>query len=196
MKNFAFSIAIIILLFFLGFRECQHRRDMKELPHNDTVTITRVIPGDSIPYPVVIPTRTPVHIYHDTGSTRWRNLPIDTMAILKDYYSIYFYDDTLMNDTSAFIRLQSHTIENKLHYGNLYFQNKRAKQIITTITPPAPERVKWFVGMGVNAIPGKQFLSGNLMIESPSGFAIAGAYDFMNSNVIVTGFYKIKLRNH
>jgi hypothetical protein len=194
MKNFAFSIAIIILLFFLGFRECQHRRDMKAKPLNDTITITRVIPGDSIPYPVIIPTRTPVYVYRDTGSTLWRNRPIDTMAILKDYYSKYTYDDTLMNDTSAFIRLQSHTTENKLHYDNLFFQNKREKKIITTITPPTPERIKWFVGMGVNAIPGKQFLSGNLMIESPSGFAISGAYDFLGENVIVTGYYKIRLR--
>jgi hypothetical protein len=192
MKQLLPYLAILALLLFVFNRECT--RPGSKPPNPDTVTIIKVVPGDSIPYPVVIPTRTPVHVYHDTGSTRWRNLPIDTMAILKDYYSIYFYDDTLMNDTSAFIRLQSHTIENKLHYGNLFFQNKRAKQIITTITPQAPERNKLYLGLGVNFLPDSPGLSGNVLLTTKSKMAVSAGYDFNNRMLMAAGYYKIQFR--
>ena len=169
---------------------------MRQLPLADTIFLIDTVPGDSVPYAVEMVKKVFVPVYRDTGSIKWREMEIDTMAILADYFTVNFYDDTLMNDTSAFVRVQAHTLENKLFYDELLFQNKRAKQIITTITPPARERSKWYMGMGVGVLPGKQFLSANLMAEFPSGFAMGAGYDFMGENAIITGYYKIKFRRH
>lgn len=194
MKTFLPYLAILALLLFVFNRECT--RPGSTPPKPDTVTIIKVVPGDSIPYPVVIPTRTPVHVYHDTGSTRWRNLPIDTMAILKDYYSTRGYYDTLMNDTSGFIALQSHVTENRLFYDNLLFQNRRAKQIITTITPQAPEKNKFYLGLGVNLLPDSPGLSGNVLLTTKSKMAVSAGYDFTNRMLMAAGFYKISFKRN
>jgi hypothetical protein len=189
MKKLYPYLAILALLLFIFNRECT--RPGSKPPKPETVTIIKVIPGDSIPYPVVIPTRTPVYVYKDTGSFQWRNLPVDTMAILADYFTKYGYDDTLMNDTSALIRLKSHTFKNKLFYDQLLFQNRRAKQIITTIMPQAPERNKLYLGLGVNFLPDSPGLSGNVLLTTKKKMAVSAGYDFTNKMVMAAGYYKI-----
>lgn len=192
MKKFAFIIAIALLMFFIGFRECQHYKQTGRSSKNDTIFIVDTIPGDSVPYAVEIVKKVPVPVYVDTGSVHWREMEIDTMAILADYFVKYHYDDTLMNDTSAFIRLQSHTFENKLFYDKLLFQNRRIKTINTTIIPPTPERNKWYIGIAPSLGADKPGLAGSLLITFPAGIGFAGHYDFVNEYYLFSGYYKIR----
>jgi hypothetical protein len=194
MKNLIPYIAIIALLVFLFNRECT--RPVPGSVSSDTVTIVKIIPGDSVPYSVEIEKKVPVPVYRDTGSTQWRNLPIDTMAILKDYFAKYGYDDTLMNDTSAFIRLMSHTWKNRLYYDSLLFQNRRVKQInTTTVINNYPDlKTKWYIGGGVNLLPESPGVSADLLIVTPKKFSVEGGYDLVNRMLTVKGFYKISFR--
>ncbi len=145
MKNSIFLLVFLALLAFVLFREAT--RPGHDPSPADTITLTSIIPGDIIPYEVGIETPVPYPDYLDSGSTRWSDQPIDTMAVLADYYSKYYFDDTIQNDTSALIRLQSHTFMNRLFYDKLFFQNKRVTQInSTTINPPAAVRTNFFIG--------------------------------------------------
>jgi len=193
MKNKVLYIAIAGLIVFIFNRECT--RPGTEAPANDTIVFTDTIPGDSVPYIVEINRKIPVPVYIDTGSTHWRMLPIDTFEILKDYFAKYGYDDTLMNDTSAFIRLQSHVTGNRLYYDQLFFQNKRVKQINTTIiNPTAKRRLMLYLGGGINMIPGSPGISADILLIPKSKLALDAGYDPFNKMVILKGFYKIQFK--
>jgi hypothetical protein len=190
MKNPLLILVMVALLAFIFFREAT--RCSRNPFTTDTIRTTQIIPGDSIPYEVPVLKPFPIPVYRDTGSTRWMDLPIDTMAILADYYSKYYYDDTLQNDTSALIRVLSHTFENRLYYDKLFFQNKRATQINTTIITQSDIRKKFLIGAGMGIIPGKPFISVDALLLYPSGIAFGAGYDVMGQNLIVKGYYHLQ----
>lgn len=192
MKN---TLTIVIILFLLSIIV------LKELfnpsfhySKADTIRIIKIIPGDSIPYAVEIKTKVPVPVYRDTGSTHWRNLPIDTMAILEDYFAKYFYNDTLMDDSSAYIQLMAHTWQNRLYYDSLLFQNRRVKAINTTIINPVPqEKLKVYIGGGTGIGSTRLSFTGDLLFIPPKGYALSGGYDFLNREVMVKAYIPVRL---
>lgn len=157
-------------------------------------TIRNTIPGDSIPYPVVLKVKDPVPVYRDTGSIQWRDRPVDTAAILAEYFTINHYDDILMDDTSALIRLKTHVAENKLHYDSLFFQNRRPTFIQTIINQPEPVR-KWafYAGLGLNDCP-KTGIIVSTLLTSPGRIAFEGRYDLNNKVRELMLYYKLQFR--
>jgi hypothetical protein len=119
----------------------------------EVVAIVRdTIKGDTIPYavPVPVPVVRYVALVPDTV---FRN--VDTAAILADYFITRSYDDTLMNDTSAFIALSETVTQNRIMERTLTFQNRRATAITTTVVQPAQPTIQlyaWVVaGKGLAA---------------------------------------------
>jgi hypothetical protein len=108
---------------------------------------------DSIPYTVYKGVPTPYAVHHtdtvppydtvwQSGDTQYVLIPIDTMAIMKDYYSKVYYRDTVKNDSSAFIVLKETIFKNRISNREIVFQNRRRTAIIE-------ERTKAFVfGIG------------------------------------------------
>jgi len=194
MKKLLPYLAILGLLFFLFNRECT--RPGKVPPSSDTVTTTVLVPGDSIPYEVTIEKKVPVPFYIETNDTFWKDRDVDTTAILVDYFSKVHYNDTLMNDTSALIVLESHVTENRLHYDKLSFQNRRITQInTTTIINNYPDlKTKWYLGGGVNLLPLSPGISADILIVTPKKVSFEGGYDFTNNMVTAKAFYKISFR--
>lgn len=97
-----------------------------------TISITDTIPGDSFPYAVYYPR--PYPVWRDTGTTRWRNTPVDTPAILADYFSRNAYKRVLQDDSSAYAAIFDTVTENRLTSFRFDFQNRRATQVITNTT--------------------------------------------------------------
>jgi hypothetical protein len=194
MKKLLPYLAILGLLVFLFQRECTRPGEVP--PSSDTTVSVVIIPGDSIPYSVEIEKKVPVPYFIDTGSTRWRNLPIDTMAILADYFSRRWYNDTLMNDTSAFICVKSYVEKNQLHYEDLLFQNRRATAIYNTtiVNNYGDGKNKWYLGGGVNFLPGSPGISADVLIVTPKKMSIDGGYDFINRMGTIKAFYKISFK--
>ncbi len=116
-------------------------------PKQELIITTRVdtIPGDSIPYAVEV--KKPVPVFIDTGSTRWRDRPIDTGAILADYFARVVYRDTLKNDTSALVIVEDTVTQNRLQNRRLIFANRRPVAIIHTTVVNYPEE-KWRIYFG------------------------------------------------
>jgi hypothetical protein len=99
-------------------------------------TITTV-PGDMVPDTLFFPA--PYPVFRDTGTTRWRSLPVDTGAILAEYFSRNVYRRILKNDTSALVVITDTVTQNRLTAFKLEFQNRRATAIITNIYQAAPQ---------------------------------------------------------
>jgi len=101
----------------------------------------KYLPGDSIPYTVYKSVPTPYAVHHtdtipvyDTvwqpGDTQYVLIPVDTMAILKDYYAKVHYLDTVKNDSSALIVLNELVFKNRISSREVIFQNRRPTAII------------------------------------------------------------------
>jgi len=69
---------------------------------------------DTLSYPLF--KYIPRLIYHNTGTVKWRSLPVDTSAILSAYFEKHFYKDTLLNDTNALIIVSDTISQNKIIY--------------------------------------------------------------------------------
>jgi hypothetical protein len=194
MKDLTYLILVAAIIFLFALRECDHRKNAGQYPQTDTIVQVDTIPGDSIPYRVEIKIKEPVPVYRDTGSIRWREMDIDTLAILNAYFTTNYYHDTLMNDTSAFISLKSIVWQNLLFYDELYFQNRRPTQIITTLTPPTLLRNRYYFGLGTTILGDHRSFTTNLMLVNRSGMAFSAGYDFINENIALSGYYQFRYK--
>ena len=91
-------------------------------------TFYDTIPGDSIPYPVMVKVPYPVYI----DSIVEIPADVDTLSILKDYFSTKYYRDTITDDTSMFVIIIDTIGQNRIIGRGALFQNLREKAIITT----------------------------------------------------------------
>lgn len=157
-------------------------------------TIRDTIPGDSIPYPVVLKVKDPVPVYRDTGSIQWRDRSVDTLAIIADYYTINYYDDTVSIDSLAMFRLKSHVTQNRLHYDSCMRQIYKPTLLQTTINQPAPVR-KWavYTGIGFTNCPETGIMP-SLLLTTPGRFAYSAGYDLSNKASQATVYYKFAVR--
>lgn len=185
---------ILFLIAIVLFMIREYFRPGTVPPKNDTVFVTLIIPGDSIPFPVEIVKKVPVPVYKDTGSTLWKYHDVDTMAILRDYFAKYYYNDTLMDDSSAFIRLMAYTFQNRLYYDSLLFQNRRVTAINTTIIPPARQKGKLFLGIGNGFKPESFDFTGDILYISPGNFAFAYKRGFTSRWNYLTIYYAISFK--
>ncbi len=79
-----------------------------------------------MPYAVYYPDTVPKYdTVWNSGDTQYVLIPIDTNAILKDYYAKVKYIDTVKNDSSALIVLNELVFRNRIFSREIVFQNKR-----------------------------------------------------------------------
>lgn len=195
MKKFISYIIIgVLIVAIIILQQC--RRDPE--PEVISVVTHDTIPGDSIPYEVLLPK--PYPIFKDTGSTKWKYKDVDTCAILADYYAEYYYQDTLKDDTSALVIVNDVVTENRLQSRKLTFQNRRPTMINTTITNygemPAH---KIYLGAGlnnsvVNFDDNTLGLTANVLWVTKNRWAYEANYDVFHKNFEVTAFYKLSFK--
>jgi len=131
-------------------------------------------------------------VYIDTGSVKVIELPIDSAAITKAYiklhkefYSTYFYTDTLKDDTTAFIQIDAQISQNKpVKYTLGYFD--RTPSIINNTTNIHSQN-EFYIGArsdygGFNV---------NLLYKSKKGYILTGGYNPITSKVEVGGYVKL-----
>lgn len=160
-------IVIILLVIFV-----QH----KYFPTVITITTTDTIWSDtgSISY---VPNPYPVYI--DTSKTDTIVLPADSVAITKayiklhqDFYSVYFYKDTVVNDSNMFIEIGTKISQNKpLNYDVKYFD--KTPTIINNTTNIYSKN-EIFIGLN-NAAP-------SILYKSKKGWIGGVGYDLLNKD--------------
>jgi len=110
-----------------------------------TTVYTDTVFGDSVPYPVYYPA--PIPVWRDTGSTRWKYHPVDTNAILTDYFSRNAYVRVLKDDSSAYAAIYDTVSQNSLTSFRFEFQNRKPTTVTTTaITQPSPGKAFIYIG--------------------------------------------------
>jgi hypothetical protein len=107
---------------------------LKSNEHTNTVTQTVTIPGDSIPYPVTV--KVPVPYDSVVVDTFYCASVIDTAEILKDYYSKYFYQDTIKSNSVTAILCEEVT-QNRITGRQVFIQNLRPQAITNKYVEPA-----------------------------------------------------------
>lgn len=178
--NWLIVIGVILLVIFL-----QH----KYFPTVTTITTTDTIWKDtgSVSY---IPKPYPVYI--DTSRTDTIIIPADSLAIVQAYiklhqefYSTYFYKDTVLNDSSMFIEIGTKISQNKpLNYSVTYFD--KTPTVINNITNIYAKN-EFFIGAEV----GLNNFSPGLVFSSKKGYLIEGNYDVLNSQIKVGAYVNI-----
>jgi hypothetical protein len=106
-KNIQTLLIIILIGIIIFIRSCS-----KPIPSEPKTTIKTII--EYIPVTETIPEYIPkwterIEVVIDTFKT-----PIDTTAILVDYYSKYFYKDTLSVDTLGYVIVNDTISQNKI----------------------------------------------------------------------------------
>lgn len=184
LKVFYIILILICATFFLTYVMPTQCHRPEPLPA-DTIRTTDTIPGDSVPYVIELWKEKPVPVYEHLTDTIWKTQPIDTLAILQQYFTSRHYDNVLKDDSSAFIRLLAHVYRNELYFDSLYFQNRRAT-IINTYTA-----IKYQRGIfaGVNA---SNLCLAPSLYYSDKQWLIGVGYDLKEKGATFTVAYKIK----
>jgi hypothetical protein len=178
----------ILILLLIGERSCKKA----VTPEPQIITHIDTIRGDSVPYQVCVPKPYPVKV----ESIIYGTIPVDTTAILQQFFCRKIYLDTLKNDTSALV-IVSDTVEmNELKSRMLNFQNRRPISIITNTTIlPAPEaRTKVFAGMTTGRSLNNFALGASVMLISKRDQAYSLTYDVINQDAYFSIFWKISFR--
>jgi len=181
------GILLILILFFgIGL----YIGNKTSNPEIVSVIKRDTIKGDSIPYPVEI--TKPVPTYIDTGSidTILKYKDVDTLAILKDYYTKRFYNDTILSkDSSVFIIMKDSVTRNRITYRKPYIQNRRETKIINKQTVVTYNRDGIYLGFNA----GLSEFGGDIMYLKNRNMIGAGV-DIMRINQENKYFFKIKYK--
>ena len=175
-------IIIILILIIFNLIQCNHKSSGFTVV---TETIIDTIPGDSIPYVVVV--GKPTITYRDTSLT---NQPIvDTAAIIKEFLTKNIYKRILKDDSSAYVAITDTLFGNQLQGSEFEFQNRRVTSIITTnttILTPAENKYNLLLGLGAgySAKDAKVGIAPKIALQTPKNKIYTYQYD------IVRGYHE------
>jgi hypothetical protein len=193
-KYLPWLIIGVLCILLVIMQQCRHTPE----PEIITTVTHDTIPGDSVPYEVLL--KKPYPVYRDTGSTKWKYEKVDTCQILQNYYAENYYQDTLKNDTSALIVLNDMVTENQLQARKLTFQNRRATVINTTINNygELPTH-KIYIGAGlnnsvVNLDENTLGITANVLWVAKNRWAYEAGYDIFHNTIELTAFYKLSFK--
>lgn len=186
MKIHLSYLAVIgILLGILFFQQqCKRPCPDPEVTHD---TITK--PGD--PFPVLVEVGQPDPIYYEEPYI----MPalIDTMGVILDYFTKYYYADTIKDDSSAFIALFETVKGNRIIDRSFSFQNRRATQVIT---PMQKQRNAVYAGFQTSLNPDESLDFGPaVMLITKKGYGYSYAYGVNEKSHTVSFVWKISFRN-
>lgn len=190
--RFILGFALFLLGLVIGSFATYEFYPKKEVK---VITKTDTIKGDSIPYMVrvEIPVKIDSIVYY--RDTIYKDL--DTGEIINEFFSLLdkynasvFYNDTLKNDTSAFIFLSEEIKSNKVKNRNVIFANKRLTKIENTTIEQKANNI------GIGVLGGKDVFSPSLIvIDNKRSFTYYGGYNIVNKTVNLGVFYNFKLKN-
>ena len=134
----------------------------------------------------------PYPVYIDTSSVDTVIIPADSVAITKaylvlhqDFYSTYFYTDTLQDDSLALAIIDAEITQNKpVKYTYNHFD--RAPSIINNTTNIYVQN-EFYLGLEV----GQEELSANLLFKSKKGYIFGVGFDPIRSNIQMKGYINI-----
>lgn len=188
MKSIPYIFIIILLVVIFFQRECNSDNQTQVVTSNVFDTIIDTVYLESTSY-------VPLPIYHDTGSTLILYHSVDTAAILSDYFSRYYYCDTIQNDSVASIIICDTVSRNKIVFRKpmitLY-----PRTIINTnflLSDPVPNR-KLSVGVQATISSKVYGLSPTIIYQSKKETSISFSYDIVNKSYSFGVFFPLRFK--
>lgn len=135
------------------------------------------------PYPVYIDTSRVDTVYIPSNDSLLRILYLN---LHQKYFSTYTYNDTIKNDSLAFIGLEAKITQNKpIFYKETYFD--KTPSIINNTTNIYSKN-EFYIGLGTR----EQSLNINLLLKSKNNYIFEAGYDPFKNTFEVKGFIDIK----
>jgi hypothetical protein len=129
-------LKVVVISTFIGMvSRCIQQDEEPKLRHIFTHEEADSVPyivykNKPVPFRVVETDSIPVH---DTlwlpGDTSYVLRPVDTAAIMRDYFASAEYSDTVKDDSSALIVINEQISRNRIEAREVLFQNRRATMI-------------------------------------------------------------------
>ena len=182
----AVAVGIIIYL-----SECSGTGECD--PDIITETTVDTIWGDTTPREIAVDV--PYPVFKDTGTTRWREIDIDTMAILTDFFSRYYYQDTITDDSTFLCVIMDTVSQNRIADRRFIFQDLSPRVISTTHVSLKKKR-KLFAGGMIGGSQSAIVAGGGLMLQTRRDHAYAYSYDAISKHHLITLYWKISLRRN
>lgn len=193
LKTVSPYMLVIVCMFFwiIHLTECGGRKIETKTEYQTDTIVQMVYDSTPVQSPVYVPQWYEKKVYVEVPTLVY--MPVDTAAIVADYLDTYFYADTLMDDTSAFIAVYDQISRNTIGARQWTYINRRPTQLITTITN-VNECKKWNIGLG-------GFFGGNLerfdyglgvIVTTNNRASYQAEYCFSDKSVRVGYYYNLR----
>lgn len=187
-NNILIVLLVVIGLLFLQ-RECSRPSGDISIP---TINVTweydsvRVV--DSIPYPE------PYEVITTLWDTVYKYRDVDTAAILRDYFTIKVYEDTLVNTSDLLVTLKDSVHQNRL-WGERVVNYKNFRPVDAEIDVECPEiRNKWFIGGTVLGTKTKFGAGPAFGLVTKRDNLYTYSYDVINNTHNASMYWKISFK--
>ncbi len=185
MKSAPWIIILVLLGVIFLQRECTPSHECLVCPEIVSDTIHDTI---RVPLTHYVPNIT----YRDTGSTKWRSRSIDTALILSDYFTKYYYQDTLQNDSNAMIVITDTISQNRIIYRHPQITLFPPIIRVTTVVKiPSPLRSKLFIGLVLGRNPNIFSLAPSLVYQSKKQASYSFSYDLLSGDMFIGVYWKL-----
>lgn len=138
MKNLIPYILLIIISFAFGWFLHNPKIQTQTLIQSDTITIYHDTGSHSISY---------VPKYLTKEFTKIDTIYIDTNQVINDYFAVYSYDTTIVNDPSLFINWKATVTQNNIVKSSVTYANRRPIQNI--VNHYSTFKPSFFIGGGI-----------------------------------------------
>ena len=174
-SKFYFLIIVILIIVILLQKSCGGGK--VTVPKNDTITVTDTSYATITKYvPTYVPKWSVKKEYiHDTTKL------IDTAYVVGDYYSTYFYTDSLISDT-LHLYVNDSISQNKIQSRSLKYTLKFPTVTVTNTV--IKNKNEFYIGLGlVGSKTGINFFGPELMLRTKSksvyglGVGINGSFE-------------------
>jgi hypothetical protein len=188
-KNWLIGILILIVLvgiFFSGYYAHSKWRPCPVLTHDTTYVTDTVIHTiiDKVPYYVI---KTDSIIIRDTVFK-----DVDTTAILKNYFALYYYD-RVWEDSLLKVQIKDVITENKPIDNTFTYQIKRPQTVIKNIDNTITYTKGIYLGGGFN-LNNAKYSNLEVLYMYRRGYTGLGYLPYQNNFVVKIGFKLINFR--
>lgn len=180
--DLAHIILIIVAAYFAFLSQCGPGSKCPELISSDTTYIK----GDSILVEIEVDRPYPVW--------RERVIPgrIDTIRIIEEFFTKYFYSDTISEDSNFIAVINDTLFGNQIISRKFFHQNLRQTAVIINNELLNPPRLKLFVG---GFVSGPTFgAGGSLHLVTKKDMMFSYGYDALKMEHQAGVAFKIRLR--
>lgn len=185
-------LLVVVLILFLQ-RECT-RQSVVETPTPEPVYIydTITLVDTIVPEPILVTLPGDTIKTTDTIFINDGSISDNMWNVLEAHFTRKFYNEVLIDDSSAYFKLNFELYTNDVHNLNYVFLNKRPVEVICPEIPK--NRTKLFVGGNISGNPTTFGAGPSVALLTRKDNLYSYNYNIINNVHSVSMYYKLKFR--